>query len=56
MEMSLQQHKEEIERLDITVKEERRHWVEERFEREKEVEKQRESAATRLQASFRSLR
>ena len=56
MEISLQKHKEEIERLDITVKEERRHLEDERFQREKEVEKQRESAATRLQAAFRSLR
>ena len=54
--MSLQKHKEQIDQLDSTVKEERRHLEEERFQREKEVEKQRESAATRLQAAFRSLR
>ena len=50
------EQKEKLEKLDYEMREEKKHLEKDKIEREKIMEKQRESAATRLQAAFRSLR
>ena len=56
LEESLMEQKEKLEKMDCEMKEEKQHFEKDKLEREKLVEKRRESAATRLQAAFRSLR